>query len=89
MFQHHHHRHDDVNLMMSTLEADPQCLPALIARGAALRRDMASALREVIATGAWQNDVRVRHTAAHWRQEPRFHVFLDHGIEKRRNRGPK
>ncbi|MEU4154242.1 helix-turn-helix transcriptional regulator [Streptomyces sp. NPDC026659] len=89
MFQRHLHRHDDVNLMMSALGNDPQCLPVLIAWGSALRRDMASALREVIATGAWQNDVCVRRAAAHWREEPRFHVFLDHGLEKRRNRGPK
>ncbi|MGI5262383.1 helix-turn-helix domain-containing protein [Streptomyces angustmyceticus] len=50
---------------------------------------MASSLREVIATGAWRSDVRVRSAAAHWREEPRFQVFLDHGLEKRRNQGPK
>ncbi|MEU9349007.1 helix-turn-helix domain-containing protein [Streptomyces sp. NPDC048278] len=74
---------------MSTLGNDPQCLPVLITLGATLRRDVASALREVIATGAWQSDARVRSAAAHWREEPRFQVFLDHGLEKRRNRGPK
>lgn len=74
---------------MSALGNDPQCLPVLIALGAALRRDVASALREVIATGAWQGDVRVRSAAAHWREEPRFQVFLEHGLEKRRDRGPK
>ncbi|MFF9541688.1 helix-turn-helix domain-containing protein [Streptomyces sp. NPDC014724] len=89
VFQRHLHRHDDVNLVMSALRDDPQRLPVLIAWGAALRRDVASALREVIATGAWQGDVRVRSAAAHWREEPRFHVFLEHGLEKRRNRGPK
>lgn len=89
VFQRHLHRHDDVNLVMSALGDDPQCLPVLIALGATLRRDVASALREVIATGAWQSDVRVRGSAAHWREEPRFQVFLDHGLEKRRNRGPK
>ncbi|WP_246430176.1 helix-turn-helix domain-containing protein [Streptomyces rectiverticillatus] len=61
----------------------------MITLGAALRRDVASSLREVIATGAWQSDVRVRSAAAHWREEPRFQVFLDHGLEKRRDRGPK
>lgn len=75
--------------MMSALGNDPQCLQVLIAWGSALRRDMASALREVIATGAWQNDVRVRRAAAHWSEEPRFQVFLEHGLEKRRDRGPK
>ncbi|MGA5082747.1 helix-turn-helix domain-containing protein [Streptomyces griseoincarnatus] len=89
MFQRHLHRHDDVNLVMSALGDDAQCLPVLIALGATLRRDVASALREVIATGAWQSDFRVRSTAAHWREEPRFQVFLEHGLEKRRNRGPK
>jgi hypothetical protein len=89
VFQRHLHRHDDVNLVMSALGDGPQCLPVLIALGASLRRDVASALREVIATGAWQSDVRVRRAAAQWREEPRFHVFLDHGLEKRRNRGPK
>ncbi|MFC9227448.1 helix-turn-helix domain-containing protein [Streptomyces decoyicus] len=89
VFQRHLHRHDDVNLVMSALGDDPQCLPVLIALGATLRRDVASALREVIATGAWQSDVRARGSAAHWREEPRFQVFLDHGLEKRRNRGPK
>ncbi|MET8978977.1 helix-turn-helix domain-containing protein [Streptomyces sp. NPDC004539] len=89
MFQRHLHRHDDVNLVMSALGDDPQCLPVLIALGATLRRDVASALREVIATGAWQGDFRVRSAAAHWREEPRFQVFLEHGLEKRRNRGPK
>lgn len=74
---------------MSALGNDPQCLPVLITLGAALRRDVASALREVIATGAWQGDVRVRSAAAHWREEPRFQVFLEHGLEKRRDRGPK
>jgi len=74
---------------MSALGDDPRCLPVLIALGAALRRDVASALREVIATGAWQSDFRVRSAAANWREEPRFQVFLDHGLEKRRNRGPK
>ncbi|MGV9788274.1 helix-turn-helix domain-containing protein [Streptomyces sp. NPDC003435] len=74
---------------MSALEDDPQCLPALITLGAALRRDVASALREVIATGAWQSETRVRSAAAHWREEPRFQVFLDHGLERRRDRGPK
>ncbi|MGW6202523.1 helix-turn-helix domain-containing protein [Streptomyces sp. NPDC055089] len=89
MFQRYLHRHDDVKLVMSALRDDPQCLPVLIAWGADLRRDVASALREVIATGAWQGDVRVRSAAAHWREEPRFHAFLDHGLEKRRDRGPK
>ena len=74
---------------MSALGNDPQCLPVLNALGAALRRDVASALREVIATGAWQGDVRVRSAAAHWREEPRFQVLLEHGLEKRRDRGPK
>ncbi|MEV8406155.1 hypothetical protein AB0R12_10135 [Streptomyces niveus] len=50
---------------------------------------MASALREVIATGTWQSDFPVRSAAAHWREEPRFQVFLEHGLEKRRDRGPK
>ncbi|MCT2588369.1 helix-turn-helix domain-containing protein [Streptomyces sp. N2-109] len=89
MFQRYLHRHDDVNVVLSALRDDPQCLPILIAWGAALRRDVASALREVIATGAWQGDVRVRSAAAHWREEPRFDVFLEHGLEKRRDRGPK
>ncbi|MEU5796203.1 helix-turn-helix domain-containing protein [Streptomyces sp. NPDC047813] len=89
MFQRHLHRHDDVDLVMSALGDDPQCLPVLIALGAALRRDVASALREVIATGAWQSDFRVRSAAVNWREEPRFQIFLDHGLEKRRNRGPK
>lgn len=74
---------------MSALGDDPQCLPVLIALGATLRRDVAAALREVIATGAWQGDVCVRSAAAHWREEPRFRVFLEHGFEKRRDRGPK
>ncbi|MFJ1656669.1 helix-turn-helix domain-containing protein [Streptomyces sp. NPDC088337] len=74
---------------MSALGDDPQCLPVLIALGATLRRDVASAMREVIATGAWQSDVRVRSAAAHWREQPRFQVFLEHGLEKRRDRGPK
>ncbi|MEV6949806.1 hypothetical protein AB0N07_49545 [Streptomyces sp. NPDC051172] len=74
---------------MSALGNDPQCLPVLISWGAALRRDVASALREVIATRAWQSDSRVRSAAVNWREEPRFQVFLDHGLEKRRNRGPK
>lgn len=89
MFQRHLHRHDDVDLVMSALGDDPQRLPVLITLGAALRRDVASALREVIATGAWQSDFRVRSAAVNWREEPRFQVFLDHGLEKRRNRGPK
>ncbi|MEU6988521.1 hypothetical protein ABZ946_34765 [Streptomyces sp. NPDC046324] len=89
MFQRYLHRHDDVKLVMSALGDDPQCLPVLIAWGVALRQDVASALREVIATGAWQGDVRVRSAAAHWREEPRFRVFLEHGLETRRNRGPK
>ncbi|MEU8630491.1 helix-turn-helix domain-containing protein [Streptomyces sp. NPDC048669] len=33
--------------------------------------------------------MRVRSAAAHWREEPRFRVFLEHGLETRRNRGPK
>jgi hypothetical protein len=89
VFQRHLHRHDDVDLVMSALGDDPQRLPVLISLGAALRRDVASALREVIATGAWQSDSRVRSAAANWREEPRFQVFLDQGLEKRRNRGPK
>ncbi|MFE6164266.1 hypothetical protein ACFQ7F_35710 [Streptomyces sp. NPDC056486] len=89
VFQRHLHRHDDVDLVMSALGSDPQRLPVLITWGAALRRDVASALREVIATGAWQSDFRVRSAAANWREEPRFQVFLDQGLEKRRNRGPK
>jgi hypothetical protein len=89
VFQRHHHRHDDVSVVLSALGDDPQRLPVLISWGATLRRDVASALREVIATGAWQGDVRVRSTAAHWREEPQFHVFLEHGLETRRNRGPK
>ncbi|MET8021433.1 helix-turn-helix domain-containing protein [Streptomyces decoyicus] len=89
VFQRHLHRHDDVNLVMSALGDDPQCLPVLIALGATLRRDVASVLREVIATGAWQGDVRVRSAAAHWREQPRFQVFLEHGLEQRRDRGPK
>lgn len=89
VFQRHLHRHDDVDLVMSALGNDSQCLPVLITWGAALRRDVASALREVIATGAWQSDFRVRGAAAHWREEPRFQVFLEHGLEKRRDRGPK
>ncbi|GAA2679570.1 helix-turn-helix domain-containing protein [Streptomyces lunalinharesii] len=89
VFQRHLHRHDDVNLVMSALGNDPQCLPVLIELGVTLRRDVASALREVIATGVWQSDFRVRSAVAHWREEPRFQVFLDHGLEKRRNRGPK
>ncbi len=74
---------------MSALGEDPQRLPVLIALGTTLRGDVASALREVIATGAWQDDVRVRSAVAHWREEPRFQVFLEHGLEKRRDRGPK
>ncbi|MFF1459682.1 helix-turn-helix domain-containing protein [Streptomyces sp. NPDC058330] len=89
VFQRHLHRHDDVSVVMSALGDDPQCLPVLISWGAALRRDVASALREVIATGAWQGDVRVRSAAAHWREEPQFRVFLEHGLKTRRNRGPK
>ncbi|MFG2721427.1 hypothetical protein ACGFW5_24490 [Streptomyces sp. NPDC048416] len=89
MFQRHFHRHDDIDLVMSALGDDPQCLPVLITWGAGLRRDVASSLREVIATGAWQSDFSVRSAAAHWREEPRFQVFLDHGLEKRRNRGPR
>ncbi|MFJ2273906.1 helix-turn-helix domain-containing protein [Streptomyces sp. NPDC087866] len=89
MFQRNLHRHDDVKLVMSALRSDPQCLPILIEWGASLRRDVASALREVIATGAWQSETRVRSAAAHWHEEPRFDVFLEHGLEKRRNRGPK
>ncbi|MFM9662871.1 hypothetical protein ACKI2B_46410, partial [Streptomyces scabiei] len=38
---------------------------------------------------AWRSDVRVRRAAGHWREEPRFHVFLDRGLQTRRNRGPK
>ncbi|MFJ4648220.1 hypothetical protein ACIP6Q_32480 [Streptomyces bobili] len=38
---------------------------------------------------AWRSDVRVRRAAGHWREEPRFYVFLDRGLETRRNRGPK
>ncbi|MFD0042446.1 helix-turn-helix domain-containing protein [Streptomyces anulatus] len=89
MFQRHLHRHDDVSVVLSALRDDPQCLPILIAWGAAMRRDVASALREVIATGAWQGDVRVRSAATQWREEPSFRVFLEHGLEKRRDRGPK
>lgn len=74
---------------MSALGDDPQCLPVLIALGEELRRDVASSLREVIATGVWQGDMRVRRAAAHWREEPRFRVFLDDGLETRRDRGPK
>ncbi|MFB7575190.1 hypothetical protein [Streptomyces sp. NPDC056165] len=82
LFQRHLHRHDDVDLVMSALGDDPQCLPVLISLGAALRRDVASALREVIATGAWQSDFRVRSAAVNWSEEPRFQVFLDQGLEK-------
>jgi hypothetical protein len=89
VFQRHLHRHDDVDLVMSALGDDPQRLPVLISLGAALRRDVASALREVIATRAWQSDSRVRSAAVNWREELRFQVFLDQGLEKRRNRGPK
>ncbi|MFI0232628.1 helix-turn-helix domain-containing protein [Streptomyces sp. NPDC017086] len=90
MFQRHLHRHDDVALVVSALRDDPQCLPVLGTLGAALRRDVASSLREVIATGVWQEDARVRRDAARWREgAPRFSSFLDHGLEKRRNLGPK
>lgn len=89
VFQRHLHRHGDIDLVMSALGSDPQCLPVLITWGAALRRDVASALREVIATRAWQSDSRVHRAAVNWREEPRFQVFLDQGLEKRRNRGPK
>ena len=89
MFDGHLHRHDDINLMMSALGDDPQCLPVVITLGAALRRDVASSLREVIATGAWQADAHVRSSSARWREEPRFSSFLDRGLEKRRNLGPK
>lgn len=90
MFQRHLHRYDDVDLVMSALGDDPQCLPVLITLGAALRRDMASSLREVIATGVWQDDAHARRDAARWREEaPRFSSFLDRGLEKRRNLGPK
>lgn len=89
VFKRHLHRHHDVKLVMSALGDDPQCLPVLITLGAALRQDVAQALREVIATRAWHNDPRVRGAAAHWREEPRFDTFLEQGLEKRRNRGPK
>ncbi|AWZ10822.1 MULTISPECIES: helix-turn-helix transcriptional regulator [unclassified Streptomyces] len=89
MFQRHLHRHDDIDLVMSTLEEDPQCLPVLITWGAGLRCDVASSLREVIATGAWQDDIHVRRDSARWRGKPRFPAFLDSGLEKRRDRGPK
>ncbi len=74
---------------MSALGDDPQCLPVLITWGADLRHDVASSLREVIATGAWQDDAHVRRGSAHWREGPRFSSFLDRGLEKRRDRGPK
>ncbi|MGW0420989.1 helix-turn-helix domain-containing protein [Streptomyces sp. NPDC003015] len=89
VFQRHLHRHDDINLVMSALGSDPQRLPVLITLGAALRTDVASSLREVIATGAWQDDARVRASAGPWREEPRFDVFLDRTLERRRDRGPK
>ncbi|MHB9864580.1 helix-turn-helix domain-containing protein [Streptomyces sp. YIM S03343] len=61
----------------------------MITLGAALRRDVASSLREVIATGVWQDDTYARRGSARWREEPRFPSFLDSGLEKRRNLGPK
>lgn len=73
---------------MSAPGDDPQCLPALITWGADLRREVASPLREVIATGTWQDDPYVRRGSAHWHEEPRFTSFLDRGLEKRRDRGP-
>jgi len=54
----------------------------------ALRTDLASALREVIATRAWQDNWHVRATAAQWHQEMRFHVFWERDLEKRRDHGP-
>ncbi|MFG2440989.1 helix-turn-helix domain-containing protein [Streptomyces sp. NPDC048508] len=89
MFQRHLHRHADVHVVMSALDGNPQCLPVLISLGAALRSDVASSLREVIATEAWRHDLSVRREATHWHQKPRFGAFLDHGLETRRNRGPK
>ncbi|MCM1950380.1 hypothetical protein NC315_34175 [Streptomyces sp. G2] len=89
MFQENLHRHDDVNLVMSALRSDPKALPVLIVLGTSLRHDVATALREVIATGAWMDDSAVRLSAAHWGETPRFHVFLDRDLEKRRDRGPK
>ncbi len=74
---------------MSAVGDDPLCLPVLIELGGALRGDVASALREVIATGAWRQDLRVRREAAHWRHEPRFDAFLEQDLERRRDRGPK
>jgi hypothetical protein len=74
---------------MSALGDSPQGLPVLIAFGTALRRDLASALREVVATAAWTDDFHARREPAPWRENPRFDTFLDHGLERRRDRGPK
>ncbi|MBZ4319916.1 helix-turn-helix domain-containing protein [Streptomyces huiliensis] len=89
MFQRFGHRRDDVDLVMSAVGDDPLCLPVLVELGGALRGGVASALREVIATGAWQQDLGVRREAAHWRHEPRFGAFLEQDLERRRDRGPK
>ncbi|MET9744699.1 helix-turn-helix transcriptional regulator [Streptomyces ardesiacus] len=89
MFQRHLHRHGDVDLVMSAFGDSPQGLPVLIAFGTALRRDLASALREVVATAAWTDDFHARRGPAPWRGNPRFDTFLDHGLERRRDRGPK
>ncbi|MFF5976939.1 helix-turn-helix domain-containing protein [Streptomyces sp. NPDC012769] len=89
MFQQHLHRHDDVNLVMSALGGDPKALPVLITLGTALRHDVASALREIIATGAWTADAVVRRAAVNWKQQPRFDSFFDRDFERRRDRGPK
>ncbi|MFE9181355.1 hypothetical protein ACFYN5_34460 [Streptomyces sp. NPDC007126] len=89
MFQRHLHRHGDVDLVMSALGDSPQGLPVLIAFGTALRRDLASALREVVATAAWTDDFHARRGPAPGRGNPRFDTFLDHGLERRRDRGPK
>lgn len=89
MFDRHHHRYDDVNLVMAALGETPERLQVLLALGSALRAELAAALREIIATRAWQDDWHVRATAERWRQEPRFDTFWDRGFEKRRDRGPK
>ncbi|MBF9071543.1 hypothetical protein [Streptacidiphilus fuscans] len=84
----HLHRHNDVNLVMSALARDPQQLPVLIALGAALRTDLAKAMRETIATRAWQDARRVCAEAARY-GEMQFHTFWEMDLEKRRDRGPK
>lgn len=85
MFLDKKHRYNDVELVMNALRNDPlQLISVLITFGGTLRSDLATAIREIVATRAWQSDHLPRRT-----NDDSFSRFWHRDLADRRNQGPK